>query len=114
MAALFDLPREELGERYEVLRHGGGGAETAMVCGAVQFSDPLAQRLIEQLPPLLTIEAADPTNPWIHTTIRLMVEEVRTMRPGGDAVITRVSDILVIQAIRSAFAEWQSHPGGRH
>lgn len=25
MAALFDLPREELGERYEVLRHGGEG-----------------------------------------------------------------------------------------
>ena len=77
-----------------------------MVCGAVRFDDPLAQRLIEQLPPLLTIEAADPANPWIHTTIRLMVEEVRTMRPGGDAVITRVSDILVIQAIRS----WLERP----
>ncbi len=101
VAALFDLPRQELGERYEVLHHGGGGAETAMVCGAVHFEEPLAQRLIDQLPPVMTIEAADPTNPWIHSTIALMVDEVRAMRPGGDAVITRVSDILVIQAIRS-------------
>ena len=31
-AGLFDLPREAVGERYEILRHGGGGEPTGMVC----------------------------------------------------------------------------------
>ena len=45
-AGLFDLPREQLSERYEVLRHGGGGAATSLVCGAVRFDHPAAQRLV--------------------------------------------------------------------
>src|SRR5687767_14167002 len=36
-AKLFDLPRELISERYEILRHGGGGAATSLVCGAVRF-----------------------------------------------------------------------------
>ena len=34
-------------------------------------------------------------------TLRLMAAEARELRPGGEAVITRLADILVIQAIRS-------------
>ena len=42
---LFDLPREELSPRYERLRHGGGGPETTMICGAVTFEHPAAREL---------------------------------------------------------------------
>src|SRR5918996_2861141 len=31
-ARLFDLPRELLSDRYEILRHGGGGAATTAIC----------------------------------------------------------------------------------
>ena len=34
-------------------------------------------------------------------TLALMAAETRDLRPGGEAVITRLSDVLVIQAIRS-------------
>jgi AraC-like DNA-binding protein len=40
-------------------------------------------------------------NEWLLSTIRFMISEASVMRPGGDTIITRVSDILVIQAIRS-------------
>lgn len=100
VAALFDLPRQELGERYEVLHHGGRGGNRHGLRGRALRGAPGAEA-DRPATPVMTIEAADPTNPWIHTTIALMVDEVRAMRPGGDAVITRVSDILVIQAIRS-------------
>ena len=36
-ADLFDLPREQVSERYEVLRHGGGGTPAVVVCGAVRI-----------------------------------------------------------------------------
>jgi AraC-like DNA-binding protein len=38
---------------------------------------------------------------WVHSTLRFLTEEARELRPGGETVITRLADILVIQAIRS-------------
>ena len=40
----------------------------------------------------------------MQSTLRLMADEARELRPGGEAVITRLADILVIQAIRSWIA----------
>ena len=37
----------------------------------------------------------------MQSTLRLMAVEARELRPGGEAVITRLGDILVVQAIRS-------------
>ncbi|HVJ61930.1 MAG TPA: cupin domain-containing protein, partial [Tahibacter sp.] len=48
--ALFDLPREAVSERSDILRHGGGGAPTHMVCGAVRFDHPAARQLVALLP----------------------------------------------------------------
>ena len=99
---VLDLEREQVSDRYEILRHGGGGAPTTLVCGAVRFDHPAARNLVEILPPLLHIEAsASPQGDWMQSTLRLMAVEARELRPGGEAVITRLGDILVIQAIRS-------------
>lgn len=38
---------------------------------------------------------------WMQSTLRLMAIEAKELRPGGETVITRLADILVIQAIRS-------------
>ena len=38
---------------------------------------------------------------WMQSTLRLMAVEAKELRPGGETVITRLADILVIQAIRS-------------
>jgi AraC-like DNA-binding protein len=37
----------------------------------------------------------------MQSTLRLMAAEAKAMRPGGETVVTRLADILVIQAIRS-------------
>jgi AraC-like DNA-binding protein len=99
---VLELDREEISDRYELLRHGGGGAPTMLVCGAVRFDHPAARNLIEILPPLLHVEASgSPEQDWMQSTLRLMAVEARELRPGGEAVITRLGDILVVQAIRS-------------
>jgi AraC-like DNA-binding protein len=102
---LFDLHRESLSERYEIIRHGGGGATTRLVCGVIRFDHPAAHHLISVLPRVINVEAAgSPHLDWLHTTLRLMADEARVPRPGGETVITRLADILVIQAIRSWIA----------
>jgi AraC-like DNA-binding protein len=99
---LFDLPRECLSERYEIIRHGGGGAPVSLVCGAVRFDHPVARQLVRLLPPVLHVEAASAEHAdWLQGTLRFMRDEARAMRPGGETVVTRLADILVIQAIRA-------------
>ena len=103
---LFDLPRELISERYEILQHGGGGEPSTVICGVVRFDHPTAQRLLELLPPLITVEAwSSPEADWLQGTLRFIAAEASELRPGGETVITRLADILVIQAIRSWIAQ---------
>jgi AraC-like DNA-binding protein len=89
-------------DRYAILRHGGGGAPTSLVCGAVRFDHPAAHHLVKLLPSTIHVEAsATPQMDWIQSTLRFMAVEAKELRPGGETVITRLADILVIQAIRS-------------
>jgi len=105
-ANLFDIPREQVSQRYEILRHGGGGEPTNLVCGAVRFDHPAAQELVRLLPRVIRIEAwSSPQAEWMQSTLRLMASEAGERRPGGETVVTRLADILVIQAIRSWIAE---------
>jgi AraC-like DNA-binding protein len=99
---VYDLPHDEVSEQYAILRHGGGGDETNVVCGGIRFDHPSAQHLVQSLPALIHIEASrSPRTDWINATLDLMAEEVRHVRPGNDAVVSRLCDILVIQAIRT-------------
>ena len=101
-AKLFDLPRVQVSERYEVLRQHGGGAAVGLVCGAVRFEHPAAERLRALLPKLLLADAGvGPQSEWLQSTLRLMGAEAGALRPGGETIVTRLADILVIQAIRS-------------
>lgn len=99
---ILDLDRDLVSDRYEILRHGAGGAPTNLICGAVRFDHPVARDLVATLPGIIHLESAgsDPLD-WLQGTLRLMAAEARELRPGGEAVITRLGDILVIQAIRS-------------
>ena len=47
---ILELARELVSDRYEILRHGEGGAPTTLVCGAVRFDHPAARNLVEILP----------------------------------------------------------------
>jgi AraC-like DNA-binding protein len=99
---ILDLERELVSDRYELLRHGGGGERTILICGAVRFDHPAARNLVEILPAAIHLEpSASDRLDWMQGTLRLMASEARELRPGGEAVVTRLADILVVQAIRS-------------
>lgn len=98
---LFDLPCEHLSERYEVRRHDGGGAPTLLLCGAMFFDRPAARRLVAHLPPQIVFQTAEMggAGRW-QALLQWMGEEARALHPGGEAVMTRLADVLVIQSIR--------------
>ncbi|PZF79135.1 AraC family transcriptional regulator [Jiangella anatolica] len=99
---VMDIEREALSDRYELIRYGGGGTPTILICGAVRFDHPAARKLVEALPETIHVEVGgSPQQEWIHSTLRLMAAEAQQLRAGGEEVITRLGDILVIQAIRA-------------
>ena len=99
---LFDIPVEKVSDRYEIMVHGGGGEITRAASGVVQFDNIAGKRLVSQLPKLLKIDAWDDAlGSWIQSTIALISREASGLKPGGETVMTRLADILVIQAIRA-------------
>jgi AraC-like DNA-binding protein len=99
---VLELEREQPSDRYEIIRHGEDGAPTTLICGAVRFDHPMARNLVGILPRMVHIDGeAGPRASWMHEVFKLMAVEAREFQPGGEAVITRLADVLVIQAIRS-------------
>ncbi|HTV02255.1 MAG TPA: AraC family transcriptional regulator [Luteitalea sp.] len=102
LAELFSLPRVEVSDRYERLQYGGGGAPTSVICAVVRFDHPAARQLLSVLPRVLRVEERrSPQFEWLQSTLRLMADEARQLRPGGETVLTRLADILIIQTIRT-------------
>lgn len=98
---LFDTFREQLSDRYEILRLGGGGKPTTLLCGVFQLEHPAARHLVTLLPRVIVVEAWNsPNADWVQSTVRTIGSEARELRPGGETIITRLADILVIHAIR--------------
>jgi AraC-like DNA-binding protein len=110
-SSIHELSLEPVSKSYEILRHGGGGAPTTLICGAVRFRHPAAHTLTRLLPKIIYVDARNsPESEWLQSKLNLMASEAKVLRPGGETVITRLSDILVIQAIRS----WlERDPGAR-
>jgi AraC-like DNA-binding protein/mannose-6-phosphate isomerase-like protein (cupin superfamily) len=81
--------------------HGGGsGATTELLCGGFMLED--AHPLIASLPRIIRIagRAGRPVE-WLDASVQLLRGEMPVCRPGAEAVVTRVTDVLVAQAIRS-------------
>jgi AraC-like DNA-binding protein len=96
------LPQELVSERYSLLQYGGGGAQTTLICGVVRFDHPAAVDLLSLLPSVIHLDALHAPHPqWMDATLKLMASEARALRPGGETVLTRLADVLVIQAIRT-------------
>ena len=80
----------------------------------VRFGHPAARDLVALLPRTIVVarsaRSRSPEADSMHSTLRLIAAEGRELRPGGKAVITRLSDVLVIQAVRTWIA---GDPRGR-
>ncbi|WP_434355354.1 AraC family transcriptional regulator [Parasalinivibrio latis] len=106
LTGLFDIPVTHLSERYEIMKHGGGGETTRLTCGVVSFDHAAGRQLIQQLPHVLTIDSWDDgSSHWLQSLLRFIALEAKELKPGGETVITHLADILVIQAIRN----WVDH-----
>ena len=98
-------PQEYVGDHFSILNYGGGGELTRLVCGVVSFEHPAASEFVALLPPIIHLPArggpgSHRLRQSIDLTLELMKGEASNHSAGGEAVLTRLADILVIQALR--------------
>lgn len=88
------------------------GAPTRLVCGHFEFAEGLDHPLIAQLPPALVVRADDEMRDYpLEESFRFIVREVQEGRPGHEAVVARLSEVLFVQVVR-CWANGMAHDRG--
>jgi AraC-like DNA-binding protein len=94
---LLDLNRRPA--HLGVVRHGGGQEPfSTMICGYFSLSRPSRSGVLELLPPILHLR---PDHDWLETILQRMVGEAAVQRPGQRAVLSRITEVLFVEVLRS-------------
>jgi len=83
------------------LLDGGGDENTRLVCGFLGFDARPFNPLLASLPRVLRIPglAAD-SRSWVGHFMHSAVEESNRRRPGGEAVLERMSEMMFVEVLR--------------
>lgn len=83
------------------MRYGGGGDATRFVCGYLACDRQIVRPLLDALPQMLRIPLGDvSTSGWIADLLRLGVEESKAQRPGSQSLLSKLSELTFIEAMR--------------
>lgn len=86
-------------------RLGGGGELTRFVCGYMACEPRLSQVFLSGLPPLFKVSIRDDASGrWLEDSIRFSVNQADTPRPGGEAVLAKLSEVLFVETLRGYIA----------
>jgi AraC-like DNA-binding protein len=81
--------------------HGGGGDRTRFICGYVACDRRLCRPMIGALPRMVRVPLGDRASAsWMAKTLRHAADESRSPRAGTDAVLTKLSELLFVEALR--------------
>jgi AraC-like DNA-binding protein len=84
---------------HDAARHGGAGERTLLLTGGTRFT-PAGHPLLDALPRVLLVRRRETDDGWVSATLELMSLEAARHRPGTETVLTRLTDILIIHAVR--------------
>ncbi|HEX6994387.1 MAG TPA: AraC family transcriptional regulator [Gammaproteobacteria bacterium] len=80
---------------------GGGGARTRIVCGFLGAEDVRGNPVVAALPAALRLDVRnDVSADWVRNTFCYAAEEIAAGRPGSAAMMAKLSEILLVEAIR--------------
>jgi len=89
-----------------VVGEGRDGASCQMVCGHFTFADGADHPLLRSIPDILHLTAADrASRPMLDDVLRLLVRRMFEGEPGAAATVSRLSEVLFIEAMRAGIAQ---------
>jgi AraC-like DNA-binding protein len=117
---LRDSPKTPARPYEEVRRHkvngqvdyGGGGAPTTIITGNFMLDKETSKWITDLLPPLVLFKVEGAKTGTLQATMRLLAAEMEAQEMGSGVVISRLADIIFVQAIRVyATSDECSEPG---
>jgi transcriptional regulator GlxA family with amidase domain len=95
------------------LKSGGGGARSVLVCGGFHFEDRATHPLLAALPSIIHLRGRSRSvASWVRMTLDFLRRESDAARPGADTVISRLADVLFIEALRAHLASPEAKASG--
>lgn len=98
-ALLADKVEASAGE-VMTLVHGGGGEQTQIVCGFLAVQEVMKNPLLAALPRLFKVDMRGSSAGWLESSLHFAEQEAAGARPGGATVLSKLSELLFVEAIR--------------
>jgi AraC-like DNA-binding protein len=96
-----DLVRPSVNGGLHQIRHGGGGEPAHLVCGYLA-GEEMHNPLIATLPRLLKLDVLEGTSrEWVEASVRFAAGELAKGRLASSTVMSRLSESLLVEAVRS-------------
>jgi AraC-like DNA-binding protein len=84
-----------------VIRHGGGGEQTRIVCGFLGCDRLEGNPLAASLPPVLHFDTRQGVAAaWMRSSLEFAASEIAERRAGSETVLAKLSELLFVEAIR--------------
>lgn len=100
-------------QRMPVIRHGGGGSLTSVVCGYLTCDDPLFDPRLRALPPTFVVTPPEgPAREWVRASIDLALSQTAAIRADRLATPTGVPELLLREVLRLHLASAPSAQDG--
>jgi AraC-like DNA-binding protein len=83
------------------MRMGGGGEATRFVCGYFGCERHAARLFLAGLPSIIKMNVrSDAVGQWLESSIRLLLGEATSGRPGRTALLSKMAEALFIETLR--------------
>lgn len=87
--------------KFGVVRHGGSEQpHSTMICGKFTVARPSRGSVLELLPPVLLLKSTEDGG-WLEAILRRMVSESAQERPGQGVALSRLTEVLFVEVLRS-------------
>jgi AraC-like DNA-binding protein len=96
-----------------VIRHGGGGSQTDVVCGYLHSTHPLFDPSLRALPSVFVVRLPPgPAAGWVQASITYAMEETAPSNKSPSVVSTRLPELVLIDVLRLHLSTAPSVDGG--
>jgi AraC-like DNA-binding protein len=84
-----------------LVRHGGGGQRTDLVCGYLVSDDPLFAPAMRAFPPVFVVRMPDgPSARWVQASVAYALEETVMSNESTSLISTRLPELVLIEVLR--------------
>ena len=104
-----EIPPGQDGNGSPTGQTDGSAAPTVMLCGAYLLDRSRAHPLLDDLPEVIHLPARVGHHPGLRAAVDLLGGELEQPRPGGDAMLPALLDVLLLHILRAWFDEQSAH-----